>query len=364
MKNRICVAIVAAVWAALAVWAWLAPGRDISIAERRALAQKPAIQGKTLLNGSFMTDFEEASLDQFPLRDTFRQAKSLFHHYVLHQSDKNGIYVSGGYAAAQEYPLSEASLSHALTRFNSVYETYLSSGDHKIYLAIVPDKGYYLAESAGQLAMDYDLLFDQVESGMPWAAPVRLTDCLSIQDYYRTDTHWRQERLLPAAQTLCWALGVSSPRQEDYTVTPVEKPFYGVYYGQAALPMQPDTMYLMESALLDDCRVYDYETGRTTSVYDMTKLDSKDLYDVYLSGAKSLLTIENPHAATSRELIVFRDSFGSSMVPLLVNDYAKVTLVDLRYIRSDYLGQFLDVHGQDVLFLYSTLLLNNSASIR
>ena len=52
------------------------------------------------------------------------------------------------------------------------------------------------------------------------------------------------------------------------------------------------------------------------------------------------------------------------MVPLLVNDYAKVTLVDLRYIRSDYLGQFLDFHGQDVLFLYSTLLLNNSAAIK
>ena len=121
---------------------------------------------------------------------------------------------------------------------------------------------------------------------------------------------------------------------------------------------------LLKSDLLDDCRVYDYETGETAAVYDMTKLDSRDLYDVYLSGARSLLTIENPNAATDRELIVFRDSFGSSLVPLLVNDYARVTLVDLRYIRSNYLGQFLDFHGQDVLFLYSTLLLNNSATIK
>lgn len=364
MKNRICAITVAAVWAVLAAWAWLAPSRDISVAERRQLAQKPAIQTKTLLDGSFMTDFEDASLDQFPLRDTFREAKSLFHRFVLRQSDKSGIYISQGYAAAQEYPLSEASVNHALERFSSVYETYLSSTDSKIYLAIVPDKGYYLAQSAGQLSLDYDRLFAMVEGGMPWASPIRLTDSLSIQDYYRTDTHWRQERLLPAAQVLCQALGASSPRQEDYTVTPLEKPFYGVYYGQAALPMQPDTMYLLKSDLLGDCRVYDYETGETTAVYDMTKLDSKDLYDVYLSGARSLLTIENPNAATDRELIVFRDSFGSSIVPLLVNDYARVTLVDLRYIRSDYLGKFLDFHGQDVLFLYSTLLLNNSAAIK
>ena len=182
MKNRICAIIVAAVWAVLAVWAWLAPSRDISVAERRQLAQKPAIQGKKLLDGSFMADFEDASLDQFPLRDTFREAKSLFHRFVLRQSDKSGIYISQGYAAAQEYPLSEASVNHALERFSSVYETYLSSTDSQIYLAIVPDKGYYLAQSAGQLSMDYDRLFAMVEGGMPWASPIRLTDSLSIQD--------------------------------------------------------------------------------------------------------------------------------------------------------------------------------------
>ena len=72
---------------------------------------------------------------------------------------------------------------------------------------------------------------------------------------------------------------------------------------------------------------------------------------MYLSGAKALVTIENPKAETGRELIVFRDSFGSSVVPLLVADYAKITLVDIRYIQPDMLGQFLEFHGQDVLFL-------------
>jgi hypothetical protein len=128
--------------------------------------------------------------------------------------------------------------------------------------------------------------------------------------------------------------------------------------------MNPETLYLMESDLLEDCTVYDYETGKTGSVYDLSKLDSRDLYDVYLSGARALLTVENPHARTDRELIVFRDSFGSSMVPLLVQDYSKVTLVDTRYLSSDLLDQFVDFHGQDVLFLYGTQILNNSSSIK
>jgi hypothetical protein len=138
------------------------------------------------------------------------------------------------------------------------------------------------------------------------------------------------------------------------------RPFYGVYYGQAALPMAPDELVWMESELLKDCRVYNYETGKYGSVYDSGKLEGNDLYETFLSGPVSLLTIENPHAETDRELIIFRDSFGSSIAPLLVQGYKTVTLVDVRYISSAMLDRFIDFHGQDVLFLYSTLVLNNS----
>ena len=52
------------------------------------------------------------------------------------------------------------------------------------------------------------------------------------------------------------------------------------------------------------------------------------------------------------------------MVPLLVQGYARVTLVDIRYIQIDVLDRFLEFSGQDVLFLYSTLVLNNSETIK
>ena len=123
-------------------------------------------------------------------------------------------------------------------------------------------------------------------------------------------------------------------------------------------------MYTMENSLISACTVYNHETKETTSVYNMDKLESRDLYDVYLSGATPLLTIDNPNAETDRELIVFRDSFGSSLTPLLLKSYKTVTLVDIRYLASDYLGQFVDFHGQDVLFLYSTLVLNNSGTLK
>ena len=358
------VAAVAAVWAVLALVLWFGPRTDVSEAERRPLAQMPELSGESLLNGKFMSEFESFTLDQFPLRDSFRQLKSLFHYYILGQKDNNDIYLSEGFAVKQEYPYNASSAEHALGRFNHLYEKYLKESGGKIYLSIVPDKGYYLAEQSGHLALDYETMFRDFREGMPWAEYVDLTEVLSAEDYYRTDTHWRQEKILDAAARLCEALGVAAPMAGDYTPTAVSRPFYGVYYGQAALPMEPETLYLMESQLLKNCTVYDWESGKSGGIYDLTKLDSRDLYDVFLSGSRSLLTIENPAGDPGRELIVFRDSFGSSLVPLLVQGYGKVTLVDVRYIQIDVLDRFLEFQGQDVLFLYSTLVLNNSSTIK
>lgn len=362
MKSKVNVILVAALWLVLALLCWVLPSKDISLAERRPLAQMPEFGVGSLLDGSFMADFEDYSLDQFPLRDAFRRLKALAHFRLWNQSDNNGIYIAQGMAVQQEYPLDTASLDHAADRFRSLYERYLQ--DSHIYFAIVPDKGQYLAAAGGHLSLDIREMEKHLRKQLPWAVHVDITDCLEASDYYHTDTHWRQERLLGAAQALCSSMDVTAPRPEDYRVTALEKPFYGVYYGQAALPMEPETMYLLESDLLDTCTVYDHETGKTTDVYDFSKLESKDLYDVYLSGAKSLLTIENPGATTDRELIVFRDSFGSAMVPLLLQGYSRVTVVDVRYIPSSMLPKYIDFHGQDVLFLYSTLVLNNSETIK
>ena len=357
------IAALAALWAALTVCAWFGPAAEFSDTERRKLAQFPDLTVKTVLNGKFMTAFEDYSLDQFPLRDSFRQLKALFHYNALCQKDNNDIYIADGYAAKLECPLNEASVSNAVKKMNHIYETYLAESDN-IVLAVVPDKGYYLAEANGYPAMDYDALFDAVKSGMPWADFADLTDLLTVEDYYFTDTHWRQERILDAAKRLCKALGADAFAEGELTRETVKEPFYGVYYGQAALPMDAEQMYVLTGDVLDGCAVYNHETGKTTGIYNWEKLSSRDLYDIYLSGAAALLTIENPNATTDKELVVFRDSFGSSMAPLLVKSYKTVTVVDIRYVASDYVGNYVDFHGQDVLFLYSTLVLNSSSTLK
>ena len=80
-----------------------------------------------------------------------------------------------------------------------------------------------------------------------------------------------------------------------------------------------------------------------------------------MSGAQAVLTVENPDAETDRTLVIFRDSYGSSLAPLLLDGYAKIILADVRYVTTAYLGQFVDFSDvDDVLLLYSTTVVNSA----
>ena len=135
--------------------------------------------------------------------------------------------------------------------------------------------------------------------------------------------------------------------------------FRGAYYGQAALPIKPDELVYLTNELLEGCKVFDYEYNKYVPMYAEDKLGGVDSYDVYLHGARSLITIENPNATNGKELVIFRDSFGSSIAPLLAGAYSKITLVDIRYLSSGSLGRFITFSENcDVLFMYNTGTLN------
>lgn len=191
---------------------------------------------------------------------------------------------------------------------------------------------------------------------------IDIYDCLELTDYYKTDTHWRQERIVDVAQRLAEGMGVTL--SAEYEVRSSEHPFYGVYYGQSALPLPAEEICYLESDLFDSCRVYDYETNAEIPVYDPDRAVGRDPYELFLAGPKSLLTIYNSDADTDRRLIIFRDSFGSSIAPLLFEGYREITLIDIRYLSSELLGNFVEFDNCDVMFLYSTLVLNNSETLK
>ncbi|MDE7435840.1 MAG: hypothetical protein K2N01_08520 [Lachnospiraceae bacterium] len=362
LKNISLVVMTAIFLCGFLLWSILKPTDAESVSERRPLAAFPAVSMESVLSGTFMTDFEKYTLDQFPLRDQFRTVKAVTACYILGQKDNNGIYVKDGFASKLEYPFNTDSIEYAASRFQFVYDRYMADKELKVYLSVIPDKNYFMAQKNGYPSMDYEKFVSDLREHTEFAEYIDITHLLELPDYYCTDTHWRQEKITDIAQHLAAGMGVSL--SAEYNVNQVDTPFYGVYYGQSALPLAADNLYYLDNAVLKDCKVYDFETNAYIPVYDLEKINGNDSYEMFLSGSKSLLMIENPNATTDKELIIFRDSFGSSIAPLFAEGYEKIILVDIRYISPNMLDKFIEFTNQDVLFLYSTSVLNNSITIK
>ena len=361
-EAKITVLLLAVLFLGFSVICWIKPADEYSSSERRKLSQFPKLTWDTIADGKFMTEFEEYTLDQFPLRDGFRNLKAWVSQNLLRKADNNDIYVADGYAAKMEYPLKEESIKNAGMRFRKLYEKYLKDSSGNIYLSLIPDKNYFLAESSHHLSMDYEKFFSMMREEMPYAQYIDITQLLNEQDYYKTDVHWRQENIVDAAEKIAGEMGITL--SGEYEVKTLEEDFYGVYFGQSALNLPGESLSYLTNDQIEQCEVFNYENNEKTGVYDLKKAEGDDLYEIFLSGPVSLLKIENPNAITEKELIVLRDSFGSSLVPLLAEGYRSVTLIDIRYMQSDFLSNFVDFTGKDVLFLYSSIVLNNSETFK
>ena len=341
----------------------IVPDKEFSYGERRRLAAIPGFSADKLLKGDLSDEYEKYILDQFVFRDTFRGLKAFGKYYLFNQKDNNNIYIINGIIEKMEYKLNEKSVLNAAEKLNEIYEKYLW-GKNAGY-AIIPDKGYYMAAQNGYLTIDYDRLTEIMNSNIPNMKYIDLFNSLSIDDYYKTDIHWRQERIIKIADLLLNELGNDKKASDNEYIEHKLYPFYGSYYGQAALKPKPDAMYYLTNKTIENAVVFDYQSNVSGKVYKADLFGGIDPYDVFLSGANALITVYNEDCKNNKELLLFRDSFGSSIAPLFLEGYSKVTLIDLRYISTDLLENYIDFsQEQDVLFLYNVQILNNSSMLK
>ncbi len=358
LRNKILIGITGCVFALLVLMAWIMPSKEYSASERRPLKQMPELSIESILNGRFMSNFEDYTLDQFPLRDKFRTLKAI----TSLKSDNNDIYVIDNVINKTDYPLNENKLTYASGRFLNVYNSYLKDSGSNIYLSIIPDKNYFYAEDNGYLAIDYNKLVNTIKSNADYMSYIDIFPYLEGDDYYMTDTHWKQENISDVAEVLLKGMG--NDVSYTYETVEMEEDFYGVYYGQAALPLDPDKLSYLTNDIIKQFKVFDHQNNKEIPVYNEEKMTSDDPYELFTGGPISLATIENPACENGKHLIVFRDSFGSSLAPLLAQGYSKTTLIDIRYIMPQMLGNLVDFENADVLFIYSSSVLNNSELLK
>lgn len=338
---------------------------DISYAERRKLEKFPEITAEQIFSSEFSEKLEGYFLDQAPFREKYRYINSFVRMNLLSQKDVNGLWTENGHIFKNEGDFDKKQVEYGCNIINKVSQQYL--GNMNVYYSVIPDKSYFSERNRPKF--NYEDFFDTLHSGID-GKYIDIFDVLTLEDYYHTDSHWSQDRIHPVAEKLLSAMGKKA-EGIGYTVEQIEN-FYGVYYGQSAfVGVKPDTIRYMTNNDLENAKVYGIPEDELKSkfgvedtldkeVYALSKLLGLDYYDIFLSGGQSIVTVELPEG-NGNELVIFRDSFSSSLAPLMLGAYQKVTLVDLRYIPSSLIGDYVEFNeNQDALFLYSASMLNSS----
>jgi hypothetical protein len=343
----------------------IVPPRDISVAERRKLAQQPTFSFEHALNGRFAREYASFLQDQVVLRDGLRALKAFVELRVLRKRENNGVYVVDGNLYDRFYGINTTYIERAADLIGQIIA---ESDAERVYLSIIPSKAQTLVDQDKYLLSDQGEIAGTLKTRVN-ATYINLMDL--VQDgeaelYYRTDHHWTTQGAIQAYKTLIAAMGYEPI--DDYSLEQIADSYVGSNYGKAALPsIQKDSIYLAHNALLDGLRVCRYESAETLdcfdSVYFREKAGGLDPYDVFLGGASPIIAIENDRALSGKELVIWKDSYAHALAPFLAQHFAKVTLLDLRYVRRVYIQEHFDLHGKTVLFLYSTTILNTDPQI-
>jgi len=353
MKEKITVCFILITLFTFPILSFLKEKETISYTERRMLEE---LKKEDLLN---FPKWEKYLVDHFIGREELKELKGFVSLNILRKKEnKNTVEVDQNLFDLNT-TINEKSIIHITNLINKIKEKYIKT--ENIYYSIIPDKNYYLEETKLP-KMNYEKLQKLIKENLNSSISyINIMNDLDLNSYYKTDIHWKQTELLKVKETLLGSLKNNNSKNNYERKT--NFPFYGVLKSRIANNIKPETIEYFWNEEMENATVYNYEKKEYEKIYKENYKELLDGYDMFLGGATPILIIENKNAQTSKELILFRDSFGSSLAPLLIEAYQKITLIDLRYISSSFLENIKEIQwkeDEDILFLYSIPIINNS----
>ena len=348
----------------------IVPDREESELENRALEQRPRFNLTTILSGDFMEQWEKYLSDQFAGRDTWRSLKVSLDRLGGARKE-NDIYIGkdGQLMEDIEVP-DDGRLEANLTAIRDFAETY---EDIPVTMMLVPDAACILNDSLPAFARveDQRQMFSMAERKL--GDTVNWVDTVSILNnhkseklYYKTDHHWTTQGAFYVFQDAAETLGIEGDVSDDFVSYTVTDSFNGVLAASSGVglaEMEQIDIYAPTGG--DDDVVVNYvdEGRKTTSLYDSSKLETRDKYGVFLGGNTSVVDIRTVSTSQKR-LLVVKDSFADCFIPFLAPYYREIVVVDPRY----YSGTMQDIMDSyritDALILYSgnTFFTDNNIS--
>lgn len=107
-----------------------------------------------------------------------------------------------------------------------------------------------------------------MKENLDFATYIKILDKLNLTDYYKTDSHWKQENIQKVADELL--KGMNNYSSSSYNVENIAK-FKGTYAYRVPVNTDFDEINIMTNDILKNARVFNYTTNTYTNVYDLNK---------------------------------------------------------------------------------------------
>ena len=336
------------------------PDREFSENENKYLATFPEFSFQRLASGAFTKGFEDYITDQFVARDQFVAIKTAT-DLAMGKKDNGKVYFGkDGYLFQKTDKWSDSQLTRNVSAVQMFTDALREKGcNAPVQILPVPSSGEILKDKLPDFLVlpDEGEVFDKLNSTLAPGSVIDIRPSFlaakdSEQLYYRSDHHWTADGAYVAYVAFCQAKGLEPYGKDQFTIETVSDSFLGTSHSKSLLPMTPDVMKRYVPNFTFTVSVsFDDDPGSYSSLYFDEALKTKDKYVYYVDGNHELTSVHTS-AGNGKTLVLLKDSFGNSMLPLLCLHYENIYMFDLRYTAEDVAQFAADKQADDVLFLY------------
>lgn len=345
--------------------------------ENRYLKEFPEYSFKNYKDESFMTGFDDWISDRFFGRESWISLKNSADR-LMGKTENNGVFITHNMMMQKWDSYDETVYERNLNAVNGFIEKH---PEIPTYFMLVPNAQEIYSENVPKYAQigDQKEFIDNFYSSLKNAAgTIDVHSALSANKdsyiYYRTDHHWTSYGAYLAYIAAGDVLGYQGIPLEDFSIEHASDKFKGTLFSKTLdTSVTLDTMdyyTLKENEPAVKVSVYnDFDTKNMTviykdydSMYFREFLDVKDKYSSFLGQNSPIVTVENENAKSDKSLLIIKDSYAHCAVPFLSKEYKKVTMLDLRYIQTDFQIMVSLEDYDQLLFLYNVITFSEDES--
>lgn len=326
--------------------------------ENRVLSRVPKLTFDNISSGRFSKKFEKYCADQFPNRELFIKLKTKT-DIIFGKKEENNVFIgSDGYLIEKFQNPDNEAIYQKLLAINKFTQKY-SNINH--YFIIVPNASDIISDKLPKNAPTIvqrpfiERFFDNLDSKIN---KINLYDEFYSYNehpiFYRTDHHWTSDGAYQAFLKLASSMNLNV-NSDYYDRHLVSDSFFGTLASKVGFYDKSGDeiyVYLPKNKSEDTVVSYVEEKTKSPSLYDTTKLESKNKYELFLKGNHPLIKIKTS-ARNTKTILIIKDSYANCFIPFLTPFFSNIIVIDPRYYFED-LYELVEMENvTDILYLYN-----------